>query len=522
MEKLNRNLFKKRGIDLQRVTNELTAFTSKKPPQAIEIEEAVLGAIMCDKEAFNLVADLLRPESFYKDNHQLIYKAMIELSALNEPIDILTVTNQLRKNGELEMVGGAAYLMNLTNTIHTAAHVEYHARIIMQHAIKRDLIRMSANIQREAFEDSTDVFELLEESEKSLFKISEVNITRSYNSMGTLVSQAIEEMQKRSQMPAGLTGVPSGFTHLDRLTSGFQPSTFNIVAARPGVGKTVFALTVARNAAVDFGKSVAIFSLEMSALEVTNRLISSEAELNSDKIKSGKLTPTEWQQLESRLDRLSKANIFIDDTPAISVLELNTKCRRLKAQNNIDMVIIDYLQLMRGDTSGNKNVNREQEIAYISRSLKQLSKELDIPVIALAQLSRDVEKRGGEQKTPQLSDLRESGSLEQDADMVMFLYRPDYYKITQDEEGNSIEGLCELIIGKHRSGGLDTIQLRFIKEQAKFTNWQDFINVPSGSFNDFSGATQNISNTSRILESKINTNSSPSVNLEPDNGEPPF
>lgn len=445
----------------------------KLPPQALELEEAVLGALMLEKEALSTVADILKPESFYKEAHQRIFKAIINLFAESEPIDLLTVTSRLRATGDLVLAGGPAYITELTTKVHSAANIEAHARIISEAAIKRELIKVSSDILRDAFEDTTDVFQLLDRTEQALFQVSEANIRKNYLDMRSLMNMTIAELESKRNQPDGLTGVPSGFTALDHLTSGWQPSELVILAARPAMGKTAFVLSTMRNAAVDYQKGVAIFSLEMSAVQLMNRLISAEAEIEGEKIKKGTLAPHEWQQLHSRINNLANAPIFIDDTPALSVLELRAKCRRLKAQHDIQMVIIDYLQLMTADTGGKGGGNREQEIATISRSLKGLAKELNVPVIALSQLSRAVETRGGDKK-PQLSDLRESGSIEQDADMVLFLYRPEYYGFTTDEAGNSLLGIGEVIVAKNRAGSLENVPLRFIGRYTKFADLDSF------------------------------------------------
>lgn len=443
----------------------------KLPPQATDLEEAVLGALMLEKDALTNVIDILRPESFYKEAHKEIYQAIYELFQASEPIDILTVTSQLRKSGKIELVGGPYYITQLTNRVSSAANIEYHARIIVEQSIKRELIRISSEIQKDAYEDTTDVFQLLDRMEQSLFEVSESNIRKEYDSMRNIMATALQEIQARKDHEDGLTGVPSGFTSLDRVTSGWQKSDMVIIAARPGMGKTAFVVSAIRNAAVDHGQACAIFSLEMSSVQLVNRLISGEAELESEKIKKGTLAEHEWAQLVHKTANLTKAPIFIDDTPALSILELRAKCRRLKQQHDIQLIVIDYLQLMSGDSSksGGGSGNREQEIASISRSLKNLAKELNVPVIALSQLSRAVETRGGD-KRPQLSDLRESGSIEQDADMVMFLYRPEYYGITQDENGMPTQGVGEVIIAKHRNGSLDTVQLKFVGKYTKFSD----------------------------------------------------
>ncbi len=453
----------------------------KLPPQAVDLEEAVLGALMIEKDALSAVVDILHPESFYKEAHQRIYQAILDLFKNSEPIDMLTVTTQLRKMGEIEVVGGAGYIADLTYKVNSAANIEYHARVVTEHALKRALISVSSEVLRDAYEDTTDVFSLLDRTEQSLFKISETNIKKNYADMGSIVQQALNELEAKKHLQDGLTGIPSGFSGLDRLTSGWQKSELIILAARPAMGKTAFVVSALRNAAVDFGHAVAIFSLEMSAVQLVNRLISAEAEIDAEKIKKGNLQPHEWTQLHHKIQRLTEAPIYIDDTPALSILELRAKCRRLKAQHDIQMVVIDYLQLMTGDTGGRGGGNREQEIASISRALKNLAKELNVPVIALSQLSRSVETRGGDKK-PQLSDLRESGSIEQDADMVCFLYRPEYYNITQDEAGNSTQGIGEVIIGKNRSGSLDTIQLRFISKYTKFCDLETSFDATPGGF----------------------------------------
>ena len=442
----------------------------KVPPQAVEMEEAVLGALMLERDALSAVIDVLHPESFYREAHQKIFGAIRSLFDQSEPVDILTVQSELRRSGELDFVGGAIYIAGLTEKVNSAANIEAHSRVITESAIKREIIRISTECQQAAYEDTTDVFQLLDRLEQSLFAISEKNIRKKTADMSSIMRMALEELEAKKHLKDGLTGVPSGFSALDRLTSGWQKSELVIIAARPGMGKTALILSACRNAAVEFGHGVAFFSLEMSAVQLVNRLISAEAELESEKIKKGSLASHEWAQLHSRINKLTSAPIFIDDTPALSILELRAKCRRLKQQHDIQLVIIDYLQLMTGDASRNGGGgNREQEIASISRALKNLAKELNVPVIALSQLSRAVETRGGDKK-PQLSDLRESGSIEQDADMVMFLYRPEYYGITQDEAGNPVSGIGEVIIAKNRSGSLDTVQLRFIGKFTKFTD----------------------------------------------------
>ncbi|MBV6645307.1 MAG: replicative DNA helicase [Cyclobacteriaceae bacterium] len=474
----------------------------KLPPQAVDIEEAVLGALMLERDALSNVIDILKAESFYRDAHRLIYEAIVQLFNNSEPIDIKTVVHQLRKNATLEVVGGAYYIAELTTRVNSAANIEYHARIIAEQSIKRELIRISSEIQHDAYEDTIDVFKLLDRAEQSLFDVSESHIRKNYDKMSALLNQAIEEIEMKKDQTDGLTGVASGFTSLDRVTSGWQPSDLVIIAARPGMGKTAFVVSAMRNAAVDFNSPVAIFSLEMSSVQLVNRLISAEAELESDKIKRGNLEDYEWEQLLHKTSKLSEAPIFIDDTPGLSILELRAKCRRLVAQHGVKLIIIDYLQLMSGDASKNAGGNREQEIATISRSLKGIAKELNVPVLALSQLSRAVETRGGDKK-PQLSDLRESGSIEQDADMVMFLYRPEYYGMTQDENGMPLTGMGEVIIAKHRNGKTDTVQLKFI---GKFTKFADMDEGVSDNYGNSFPSTGNAGNTdfTITLPSKAN------------------
>jgi replicative DNA helicase len=441
----------------------------KMPPQAVDLEEAVLGALMLDKNALTAVIDILKVDSFYKESHQRIFDAIQRLFAKSEPIDILTVTNELKKSGELDLVGGPYFIAQLTGRVASAANIEFHARIISQKYIQRELIRISSDIIKDAYEDTTDVFDLLDHAEQNLFSVSEGNIRREYQDMVPLLKDAIKQIEAAKNQEGHFSGVPSGFTELDRITAGWQNSDLIIMAARPGMGKTAFVLSMARNIAVDLNKPIAFFSLEMSAVQLVTRLISSETELPAEKLKKGLLEKYEWEQLNTKVKKLAGAPLYIDDTPALSIFELRAKCRRLKAQHNIEIAVIDYLQLMSVANEGKGN--REQEISNISRSLKSLAKELNIPVIAISQLSRAVETRGGS-KRPILSDLRESGAIEQDADMVLFIYRPEYYKITEDESGNSTSGTAEVIIAKHRNGALRDIKLKFVDRFAKFEDYE--------------------------------------------------
>mgnify|MGYP000666361292 FL=1 len=461
------------------------------PPQAVDFEEAVLGALMLEKNAVNDVIDVLNPESFYKDQHQKIYGVIHHLFGNSQPIDILTVTQELRNRGELEYVGGAYYISQLTNRIASAANVEHHSRIIAQKFIQRELIRISSDTIKMAYDETTDVFDLLDKAESSLFQVAEGNLSKSYEKIDKVMQHAIEEIENAQDHEDGVSGVPTGFTALDRVTAGWQKSDMIVIAARPGMGKTAFVVSMARNAAVQFNQAVAIFSLEMSSVQLVNRLISGETEIAAEKLRKGNLEPHEFQQLHARIGKLSEAPFFIDDTPALSIFEFRAKCRRLKAQHDVQLIIIDYLQLMTGGGEGKGN--REQEISFISRSIKTVAKELDVPIIALSQLSRSVETRGGDKK-PILSDLRESGAIEQDADIVSFIYRPEYYGITSDTEtGDNLEGIGEFIIAKHRNGSLETVKLRFVGQFAKFENLDSFDNggfatmTPSNEFENGDG-----------------------------------
>ncbi|MXV50535.1 replicative DNA helicase [Pedobacter sp. HMF7647] len=465
------------GTERRTRLNNMVSGLGKLPPQAVDLEEAVLGALMLEKDALSAVIDILKPEVFYKDSHQKIFEAIGVLFQKSSPIDILTVTSQLRQQGDLEMIGGAYYITELTNRVVSAANIEYHARIISQKYIQRELIRISTEIINNAYEDTTDIFDLLDMAEKNLFDIAQNNLRRDSRKMDDIVRESLESLEKLKDKVDGLTGVPSGFTQLDRMTSGWQASDLVIIAARPAMGKTAFVLSCARNAAVQFSKPVVVFSLEMSSVQLVNRLISGETEIEQEKLRKGNLAEWEWAQLHSKIGKLTEAPLFIDDTPALNIFEFRAKCRRLKAQYDIQMIIIDYLQLMHGK-GDSKGGNREQEIGSISRALKSVAKELNVPVIALSQLSRAVETRGGD-KRPMLSDLRESGSIEQDADMVLFLYRPEYYGLTEDEDGMPTTGVGEVIIAKHRNGETGKVRLNFVGKYVKFQDLQEDFSAPS-------------------------------------------
>lgn len=446
----------------------------KLPPQVIELEEAVLGAMMIDKKGVDDVIDILQPDAFYKESHKHIFEAIVQLFTETQPIDLLTVSAQLKKNGKLELAGGDFYLIQLTQKISSSAHIEFHSRIILQKFIQRSLIRISSEIIEESYDETTDVFDLLDKAESKLYEVTQGNIKRSSETAQSLVLQAkkrIEEISKQE----GLSGVETGFTNLDKLTSGWQPSDLIIIAARPAMGKTAFVLSMARNIAIDYKHPVALFSLEMASVQLITRLISSETGLSSEKLRTGKLEPHEWTMLSTKVKDLEKAPLFIDDTPSLSIFDLRAKARRLVSQHGIKIIIIDYLQLMTAGGNGKGGGNREQEISTISRNLKALAKELNVPVIALSQLSRAVETRGSS-KRPLLSDLRESGAIEQDADIVSFLYRPEYYKIDEwdDDEASPTTGQAEIMIAKHRNGGIENVRLKFIGHLGKFDNLDDY------------------------------------------------
>ena len=447
----------------------------KLPPQAIELEEAVLGALMLDNEALSDTIDILKPEYFYKMEHQKIFDAIIILFNESKPVDILTIIEQLKKSGELESIGGAFYITQLTNNVASSANTEYHARIIVEKFIQRSLIQISSNIIKDSFDETIDVFDLLSNAEQELFSVTEGSLRKSYSKMSELISSAINNIEELKNKEDGLSGVPSGFSRLDRVTSGWQKSDLVIIAARPGMGKTALALTMCRNIAINHKTPIGIFSLEMSTDQLVNRLISSESEIPSNKLRKGNLEEYEFVQLHEKIKDLAEAPIYIDDTPGLSVFELRAKARRLVKNHGVKIIIVDYLQLM--TAGGNKIGNREQEISTISRSLKGIAKELKIPVIALSQVNRGVESRTSTSKRPILADLRESGAIEQDADIVTFIYRPEYYKIYEWENSDDSRGQAEIIIAKHRNGPLDNIRLKFINTLAKFSDLDYFDGV---------------------------------------------
>ena len=449
--------------------DEITATYGRMQPQARDFEESVLGAILLERDAYGMVSDLLKKEAFYEKRHEYIYEAITDLAAAQSPIDMLTVVEQLRRNEHLEEVGGSAYIAELASHIGSGAHIEFHARIIAQKALARELISFSSEIQTKAYDDLIDVDELMQEAEGRLFEISKTSVKKDFVHVNEVVADAIRHIEIAANRSDGMSGLPTGFTKLDKITSGWQNSDLIIFAARPAMGKTAFVLSMAKNMAVDYNIPVAVFSLEMANIQLVNRIISNVAEIEADKIKNGRLAPHEWQQLNARVSMLENAPLFIDDTAGLSIFELRTKARRLVREHQVKCIVIDYLQLM--NASGMKFGSREQEVSLISRSLKGLAKELNIPIIALSQLNRSVEKRdSNEGKRPQLSDLRESGAIEQDADMVCFIHRPEYYKIFEDKEGNSLRGVAEIVVAKHRNGAVGDAQMRFRGEFAKFDN----------------------------------------------------
>lgn len=476
---------------------EITDPTGKLPPRDTDLEEVVLGACMLEKDAYMNVCDILVPDSFYDPVNQKIYQAITTLGFNQRPIDMMTVTEQLRQDGTLEEVGGAVHITELTARVYSAANVEFHARIIAQKYLARRLISYAAAIESKAFDESNDVDTLLQEAEGQLFDISQTQLKREVTPIDPVINLALEQIQAAANNKSGLSGLQTGYNDLDKMTAGWQNSDLIIIAARPAMGKTAFVLSMAKNMAIDYNIPIAIFTLEMANVQLVKRLLSNIADLEGEKIKNGQLTPEEWDRLNERLRSVYSAPLYLDETPGLSITELRTKARRLVREKNVQMIMIDYLQLM--NATGLKLGSREQEVSTISRSLKALAKELNIPIIALSQLNRSTETR--EDKRPVLSDLRESGAIEQDADIVCFIHRPEYYtKSGEDGEGNDIRGLAELIVAKHRSGAVGTVKLRFISKFAKFDNWDQ----------GFEMVQESLHEGSRKLSSKMNSDSSSS------------
>lgn len=480
------------------------------PPKAIDFEKAVLGALMIEKDAYSLVSEILTPRSFYEIKHQKIYAAIQSLAISQRPIDIITVTEELRTKGDLDFVGGPFYITSLSGNVISSAHIEYHARVIAQKFLARELISYTSQIQTKAFDETVDVDDLMQEAEGQLFEISQQNMKKDYTQINPVIDSAFKLLQKAAARNDGLSGLQTGFTQIDKMTSGWQNSDLIIIAARPAMGKTAFVLSMAKNIAVNYRQPVAMFSLEMSNVQLVNRLISNVCEIPSEKLKNGQLEPFEWSQLDIKSKELYDAPLYVDDTPSLSVFELRTKARRLVREHGIKLIIIDYLQLMNANGMGAGS--RQEEVSTISRSLKGLAKELNIPIIALSQLNRSVETReGSDGKRPQLSDLRESGAIEQDADIVCFIHRPEYYKIYVDENKNDLRGLAEFIIAKHRNGAVGNVLLRFRGEYIKFQNREDDDIIPSPT----------PEGKNMVLDSKINNEEEIYNNYEPPT-TPPF
>ena len=468
-------------------------------PQALDVEKAVLGALMIDKDAYAIVCEMLYPESFYEPRNQMVYAAIRDLSMAEKPVDMLTVTDRLSKEGHLEEVGGPAYIMELTSRVASSANIEYHANIIAQKFLARQLISFASVVETKAFDETSDIEDVMQEAENSLFELSQRNMKKDYTHINPVIKQALDVISKAAQNTDGLTGVPTGYHKLDDITSGWQASDLVIIAGRPAMGKTSFALSMAKNIAADYNVPMAFFSLEMSNVQLVNRLISNVCEIQGSKILNGQLHQDEWERLDKRINKLMDAPLYIDDTPGLSVFELRTKARRLVREHGVKIIMIDYLQLM--NANGMRFSSRQEEVSTISRSLKGLAKELDVPILALSQLNRGVESREGlEGKRPQLSDLRESGAIEQDADMVLFVHRPEYYHIYQDDSGHDLHGMAQIIIAKHRKGATGDVLLTFRGEFTRFENPDD-------------GRLSKVAdNGGEIVGSRINGDSQPPAN----------
>lgn len=441
-------------------------------PQALDFEAAVVGALLIEQEAFSLVCDLLTPDSFYDVRNRLVYQAILQLNKAHQPIDLLTVTEQLRSTGELENAGGAYYLATLSEDMVSSAHIEYHAKIVAQKHLSRQLIHLAANMQRNAFDETVDIDDLLDEAASDIFDLSQKNRKRDIQELDDVLVEAFEMLKKAAAKTDGMSGIQSGFHEIDAVTAGWQNSDLIIIAARPAMGKTAFVLSMAANMAIDYQIPVGLFSLEMSNVQLVNRLISNVCEIDSYKIRSGQLSTEEWKQLDYRMNRMFKAPLYLDDTANLSVLELRSKARQLVSEHGVKLIIIDYLQLM--NASGMNTHSRQEEVSTISRNLKILAKELNIPIIVLSQLNRELEKRTGQEgKKPQLSDLRESGAIEQDADMVCFIHRPEVFGLKMNEKGEDMTNRGLFIIAKHRNGQLKDVELYYKKEFTKFMNMSD-------------------------------------------------
>ncbi len=449
-------------------------YADRTPPQNIDAEQAVLGAIFLEPSSLTMASEILIPEDFYRASHQRIFNVMLTLSEKGEPVDLITVTSELADMKLLEEIGNVSYLSDLASSVPTAANIEYYAKIVEEKSILRRLIRTATTIATDGYSQDDEVDVLLNEAEKSILEVSRRKNNGAFQNIKDVLVGAYDNIELLHTRVGDVTGIPTGFTELDRITAGFQRNDLIIVAARPSVGKTAFALNIAQSVAVKTDENVAIFSLEMGAQQLVMRMLCAEGNIDAQRLRTGKLTPEDWGKLTMAMGSLSNAGIYIDDTPGVKINEIRSKCRRLKQENGLGMILIDYLQLIQGN--GRAGENRQQEVSEISRSLKALARELEVPVIALSQLSRGVESR--QDKRPMMSDIRESGSIEQDADIVAFLYRDDYY----DKESEN-KNIIEIIIAKQRNGPTGTVELAFVKEFNKFVNLErrfDDSNVPAG------------------------------------------
>ena len=476
-----RNTRKNSAPDLDNLGLEV----GNKPPQALDVEESVLGAMMLEPSGVDQALEGLDPDCFYDPRHRSVFEAMLELVKNHVPVDIVTVTSKLREKGDLEIVGGSSVLAGFTEKVGSAANLEYYIRILRQKAIQRDLITASYQILKDSFDDSIVVDDLIDKSESRIYDATRSIARREVQDIGSILKFVVDDIEEK-QKSTGLGGVPSGYPSIDRVTNGWQPSDLVIIAARPSVGKTAFALNIARNAAVDHHMPVAVFSLEMSCAQLAKRLVVSETGLSGDKIKGSiKLEDYEWEQLEYRIRDLSRAPLYIDDTPSLPVMEFRTKAKNLVKNKGVKLIVVDYLQLMQAPDQG-KGGLREQEVAYISRPLKATAKELNVPILALSQLSRNAVQRQGSGGKPVLSDLRESGSIEQDADMVIFIHRPDYLGLSDNPEDKE---KTQIIIAKHRNGETKDIDMVFRSEQVRFMEPDDTLvaraSIPSAMNTDF-------------------------------------
>lgn len=500
---------------------ELSISQGKIPPNAVDFEKLIIGACLIDKKGLDHAVDLLSPEVFYDPRHQEIFRAVFNLFSNNQPVDLMTTVQELKRTDKLKLAGGDHYIIELTMGISSSAHIEYYVRIVLEKYILRSLINISANVIDSSYKESADVFELLDKAEQSFFEVTNGTIKKGFDTANTLVRAAIEKI-KSLKDKEGLSGIPSGFRDIDKETGGWQNSDLIIIAARPAMGKTAFLLSMARNIAVANQIPMALFSLEMASIQLITRMIASETGISSEKLRKGQMSDEEWQRLFSNISELENAPLYIDETPGLSIFDFRAKCRRLVMQHGVKIIMVDYLQLMTANNGGKGTGNREQEVATISRSLKAIAKELNVPVIALAQLSRGPETRPN--KRPQLSDLRESGTIEQDADIVSFIYRPEYYKIEQWEDDTPSANQAELIIAKHRNGAVVDVRLSFFSSLAKFADLDLYGNFQTPQFSQpKESGFENIKTTidpSAAFGIPNSGNISPSVMNDDDGGMP--